>query len=385
MLAAEERQRMLDSHSQQEEQFRYQLQEMETRVREVQQQLDEQRALVDEERRVAAEQRHRMLDSHSQQEEQFRYQLQEMETRVHELQQQLEGARTQNHNAHSTQLVVPAQDQGSWNVPRDQVETIEELGRGGWGLILKGRFRGQLVAVKKAFREILQQPYTIRQMRREIQIMASVQHPNLVRFIAAVIDDRVDRGEETPLLVVELLDMDLRHAYSTVDLGKNKVSIFRDVAYALHYLHEHQEPIIHRDVSAPNVLLECLQGDSYRAKLSDFGSANKVKDSRTAAPGAICYTAPEVFPPVDPEAQLPPQTPKIDVFSYGVLLAEVITMKMPTTENCRWLFREVQGKWQLMYDLISSCTKPNPSDRPTMASILNTLNRIPTPRPRNRS
>ena len=335
-----------------------------------------------QERAVAAEEKERMINSHSQAEQQFRLRIQQMETRLQELQQEIDSLKVERPEVRYTQLQVPPQDQNSWNVPRDQVEIIGEIGRGGWGIVLKGLFRGQSVAVKKAFQEILDQPYTIRLMKREIQIMASVQHPNLVRFIAAVIDDKVDRGKETPLLIVEMMDVDLRHAYKTSDLGTNKIPIFRDVAYALHYLHEHQEPIIHRDVSAPNVLLQCLKGGTYRAKLSDFGSANKVKDSRTAGAGAICYTAPEAFPPVDLQAPLPPQTPKVDVYSYGILLAEVITKTMPTTENRRQLLHEVKGRWTLMYDLICSCTKPSPSNRPTMASILNTLNRIPTPRPR---
>ena len=52
---------------------------------------------------------------------------------------------------------------------------------------------------------------------------------------------------------------DLRSAYKEQNLSSSLISIFRDVAYALHYLHQHRQPIIHRDVSAPNVLLKTLQ------------------------------------------------------------------------------------------------------------------------------
>ena len=112
-------------------------------------------------------------------------------------------------------------------------------------------------------------------------------------------------------------------------LGASKIPIFRDVAYALHYLHEHQDPIVHRDISTPNVLLEALPQGAWKAKVSDFGSANLEKRSKTAGEGAIIYSAPETFPHTDPTTLPPPQTTKIDVFSYGILLCEVITKQLP--------------------------------------------------------
>ena len=140
----------------------------------------------------------------------------------------------------------------------------------------KGRYQGQEVAVKQIHREILRDKHIMDEFKREVGIMATIQHPNLVRFIAAVFDERVEQLRETPLLVLELLHTNLRDAYKDFDLSPSKsVPIFRDIAYGLHYLHEHSKPIIHRgDVSAPNILLESLPGEMWRAKLSDFGSAN---------------------------------------------------------------------------------------------------------------
>lgn len=217
--------------------------------------------------------------------------------------------------------------------------------------------------------------------------MASVKHPNLVRFIAAVFDDSVVQMLETPLLVSELLHMNLRKAYQrdSVEGQLVKMSIFRDMAYGLHYLHEHQEPIIHRDISSPNVLLEALSGGLWRAKLSDFGSANFLKRAVTLGVGAIIYAAPEVFPREGPSSPMPLPTTKCDVFSYGVVLVEVITKTMPTRENRHQLFSEVETKWPLIYDLASRCTEIVPEARPTMSDVLNTLYRIPIARPRVRS
>ena len=270
----------------------------------------------------------------------------------------------------------------SWNIPRGDIQITEQIGYGAAGLVCKGRYLDQEVAVKQIHQEILREKHVMDEFKREVGIMATIQHPNLVRFIAAVFDEQVEQLRETPLLVLELLHTNLRDAYKDYNLGPSKsLPIFSDIAYGLHYLHEHSEPIIHRDVSAPNILLESLPGDTWRAKLSDFGSANFLKRAKTLGVGAIVYTAPEMFPQEGPSVPMPCPTTKCDVFSYGIVVVEVITKTMPTTENRHQLFREVEKKWRLMYNLVSRCTQVSPHARPTMAEVLNTLNRIPTTRP----
>ena len=305
----------------------------------------------------------------------------QLQERIQELERRLEqsGVEALGSRVNGSQL-LPRGD--SWNIPRREVQILEQIGYGAAGLVSKGRYQGQEVAVKQIHREILREKHIMEEFKREVGIMATIQHPNLVRFIAAVFDERVDQLRETPLLVLELLHTNLRNAYKDFNLGPSKsVPIFRDVAYGLHYLHEHSEPIIHRDVSAPNILLESLPGETWRAKLSDFGSANFLKRAKTLGVGAIVYTAPEMFPREGPSAPMPRPTTKCDVFSYGIVLVEVITKTMPTTENRHKLFGEVERKWRLMYDLVSRCTEVSPHARPTMADVLNTLNRIPTARP----
>ncbi len=266
----------------------------------------------------------------------------------------------------------------SWNVPRALVEGIAkcDIGRGAWGVVYSGTFQGQCVAIKYAHKEILHGT-TIDMLKREVMIMAEIQHPNLVRFIAAVFDDAVDRGTDMPIIVSELMEMNLREAYRKVDLSSNLISIFCDVAYALHYLHQHRQPIVHRDISAPNVLLKTLRNGAYQAKVSDFGSANLVKQARTAAAGSIVYCAPEMFPSEDITVPQKPQTTKVDVFSYGILMLEVIVKEMPAPETRYTMLQQVGRQWVMMHDLIVQCTKPSPSDRPAMADILNKLNRLP--------
>ena len=309
------------------------------------------------------------------QKRQFEIEREQLWQQNQNLQQRLDAA-PESSVSRFTQVQIPRQDQDSWNVQRREVVLQKKLGQGAWGSVCRGVFSGQQVAVKCAHEEILHET-TIDQLKREIRIMAHVQHPCLVRLIAAVVDESVERRTESPLLVLELMDTDLRSAYKkkVVDLRREILApIFQDVAYALHYLHEHQEPIIHRDVSAPNVLLQQIHPGVWRAKLSDFGSANLAKHCKTPGPGAIIYSAPETFPNIKPA---PKQTTKIDVYSYGYLLAESIAKEMPSPEKRDAILLRISREWAPMHDIITACTEDKPERRLTMTQVLEKLHSLP--------
>ena len=152
------------------------------------------------------------------------------------------------------------------------------IGGGAWGYVKEGMFKDQQVAVK-CVHELIQNKQTIQRVYREICIMSQVHHPNLVQFMAAVLDD-----QGGPMIITELLDTTLRKAYedNLIKPGLDQcMDIFCDVASALCYLHELEEPIIHRDVRSANVLLKAMDGGEWKAKLSDFGSANWAKETIT--------------------------------------------------------------------------------------------------------
>ena len=262
------------------------------------------------------------------------------------------------------------QDIEPWKVSRDKVEILKEIGVGGWGSVSEGTLR---VAVKQLHGEILSQT-NIDRLQREMRILAQQRHPNLVQLIGVVLDEAALKLQAPPMIITELLDTNLRKAYEK-KLDFNKLSIFQDVARGLNYLHECHDPIIHRDVSAPNVLLEALPNGTWRGKVSDLGSANLATLAHTAVPGAIIYAAPETLPQFahNPGFSPPRQTTKIDVYSYGILLCEVVTSQLPDPAQYQKMLGQVQHQWPFMHNLIISCTRPNPDDRPTMAEVLTKL------------
>ena len=295
-----------------------------------------------------------------------------LQGQVQSLSRQLQNIDDQLQQLHAAQPQLTSTDVRAWTVPRAEVEVQDQIRGEAWGVVARGRFRNQQVAVKSPHPAIIN-PQKLERLRREVGIMAHVRHPNLLRFIAAVFDDQTP-----PLIITELLDMNLRTAYENDHIqNPNKLLIFQDVAYALHYLHGRKEPIIHGDVSAPNVLLEALPGGTWRAKLSDCGSANLARLSRTLGEGGIIYTAPETFPHLDPQVRPPRQTTKLDIYSYGSLLCEVATCQFPDPVKYNDMLQQVQTESKLIHNLIISCTKHNPDERPTMLQVLDELSKIP--------
>ena len=257
-----------------------------------------------------------------------------------------------------------------WKVPRSEVVVREArtLGRGAWGFVAEGEFRRKTVAVKCLHEEIVAQQ-TLERVHREICTMAQVRHPNIVLFIAAVLDD-----QGPPLIISELLDSNLRAAYTQKFLNgtEEKMGILRGVACALNYLHKLHEPIIHRDIGAPNVLLAATRNGKWIPKLSDFGSANLASRSHTLGEGAIIYAAPETFPKL-PKPSLHnshPQTTKIDVYSFGILTGEVLMEELPDPDSLSLTLQCVAAQWPQAHRMMVHCIKQNPNERPDMATVI---------------
>ena len=257
-----------------------------------------------------------------------------------------------------------------WVIPRDEVQLSDKaLGAGGWGTVHEATFRGHKVAAKRLHQEILSE-HNRHQFEKEMRMSTLCRHPNLVEFIGAVRDDPA-------IIVIELMDKSLRKALTDKDITQdNNQSVYMDVARGLHYLHNLRPyPIIHRDISAPNVLLKAVtpeqrNGIVWIAKLSDFGSAQFAHLAQTPGPGCFLYSAPEVRN--DEPAQ---QTVKIDIYSYGVLLAEILTTDVPQ-DGLRNYLRKVDMQKPQFSALIHDCTACNPDQRPLINDVITQLHTI---------
>ena len=190
-----------------------------------------------------------------------------------------------------------------WIIRRDEVMLSEKnLGVGAWGNVYEGTFRGCQVAVKQ-IHDLILSPHNRRLFEREMSIASRCRHPHLLQFIGATNNDG------SPLFITELLDTDLRDVLRQRSLlHEEVVCIALDIAKALNYLHlKKPSPIIHRDISSSNVLL-WRRDNCWRAKLSDYGAANFMRQHMTSNPGASIYAA--------PESQTSQQSPKVSTNYY---------------------------------------------------------------------
>ena len=260
----------------------------------------------------------RQLREMQQREDNLQRQLQEMRQReessqrqLREMQQQLENfqiqvstlerqLRAKNEDVNELELSLSLaqqtineqrrQETCDWVISRNEIQVKENcLGRGAWASVNEGTYCGCTVAVKQIHDLILSRHNRLL-FEREMNIASACRHPCLLQFIGATND------EGSPLFVTELMEKSLRALFEERPLSETEIRVISlDVARALNYLHQKKpSPIIHRDVSSANVLL-WRQGDQWRGKVSDYGTANFMQQTMTVAPGAMIYSAPEAL------------------------------------------------------------------------------------------
>ena len=355
--------------------------EMEGRMRE----MEGERDRATEEKRVAEYRVREMEDIVRQMEgaiEGERDRVREMEGRVREVEGERDGAREelQRALARATELerrlnevegreheelvvqeqAIAAEQRGpSWEVGEDDLEVMdEELGCGGWAKVKVAKLK---VAAKVLHQQLIYD-YHQRLFRREMDVAARVSHPNLLRFLGA----RLEGGMAilTEFMPTSLRALVNRRPRQLLPL-KYIFSIAMDVACALNYLHHMTpDPMIHRDLSSANVLLQPTPDGGWLAKVSDYGTANFQSRLQTENPGSPVYTAPESRDPAL-------QTPKMDIYSFGVLLIEMCTCQFPAPERRIELIDSINHPG--LVTLIMRCLNEDKDRRPTAAQVIDIL------------
>lgn len=245
-----------------------------------------------------------------------------------------------------------------WRVERDEIQLSHiELGRGAWCNVKVAEFRGLQVAAK-CLHSIIISNHNRQLFMREMNIAAKLRHPNLVQFIGATLE-----GE--PVILTERMTTSLRNILEQGPLQLQQITFIScNVALALNYMHLlHPDPILHRDVSSANILLNQGPGDTWVAKLSDYGSANFARLVRTAGPGNPSYAAPEAADPSQ-------QSTKMDVYSFGVTLLEMVTGQFPDRDHLTVQMRIAIDHEPRLSELIQRCTHDNPTRRPAIGEVL---------------
>lgn len=225
-------------------------------------------------------------------------------------------------------------------------DIIKKLGQGTYGKVQLGinKETSQEVAIKTIKKCKIETEADLIRIRREVQIMSSVQHPNIIHIYEgecadsrALIDAAtrlnknalltsfflaVFENREKMVLVMEFAAGGELYDY----LSERKVlsedearRVFRQVATAVYYCHKHK--ICHRDLKLENILLD----EHGNAKIADFGLSNVFDDQRLLATfcGSPLYASPEIV------KGTPYQGPEVDCWSLGVLLYTLVYGAMP--------------------------------------------------------
>uniref|UniRef100_A0AAR2JJ50 Mitogen-activated protein kinase kinase kinase n=1 Tax=Pygocentrus nattereri TaxID=42514 RepID=A0AAR2JJ50_PYGNA len=197
------------------------------------------------------------------------------------------------------------QQQDMWEVPFEEISELQWLGSGAQGAVFLGKFRSEEVAIKKV-RE---------QKETDIKHLRKLKHPNIIGFKGVC--------TQAPCYCIIMEYCAQGQLYEVLRAGRKitprlLVDWASGIASGMNYLHLHK--IIHRDLKSPNVLV--THNDAV--KISDFGTSKELSDKSTkmSFAGTVAWMAPEVI-------RNEPVSEKVDIWSFGVVLWELLTGEIP--------------------------------------------------------
>uniref|UniRef100_A0A8C1YXB2 Tyrosine-protein kinase n=1 Tax=Cyprinus carpio TaxID=7962 RepID=A0A8C1YXB2_CYPCA len=259
-----------------------------------------------------------------------------------------------------TDLSVKTKD--VWEIPRESLQLVKRLGNGQFGEVWMGTWNGNTKVAVKTLKPGTMSPESFLE---EAQIMKKLRHDKLVQLYAVV-------SEEPIYIVTEymgkgsLLDF-LKDGEGRALKLPNLVDMAAQVAAGMAYIERMN--YIHRDLRSANILV----GDNLVCKIADFGLARLIEDNEyTARQGAkfpIKWTAPEA-------ALYGKFTIKSDVWSFGILLTELVTkgrVPYPGMNN-REVLEQVERGYRMpspqdcpssLHELMVQCWKKEAEERPT--------------------
>nr|GMC62619.1 serine/threonine-protein kinase HT1-like [Ipomoea batatas] len=241
------------------------------------------------------------------------------------------------------------------------------------------KYKSQPVAIKviQPEKAVNVSPPRKGKFEREVMLLARMQHENVVKFIGAVMEPAL-------ILVTELLSCGTLQRYlwsvrpNCPDL-KLSLNFALDICRAMEHLHSNG--IMHRDLKPSNLLLT----DDKIVKLADFGLAREEAETEmTSEAGTYRWMAPEVFN-TDSLGPLKHYNHKVDVYSFSLILWEMLTNRTPykgrnnimvayaSAKNMR---PNVDNIPRNLGSLITACWAENPADRPEFVQISETLENI---------
>ncbi|CAG9855934.1 unnamed protein product [Phyllotreta striolata] len=252
--------------------------------------------------------------------------------------------------------------QDDWEIPFEKIKDLKFLGSGGQGAVFSGKLNDEQVAVKK-----------VSELKdTDIRNLRKLNHLNIVKFKGVCTQE-----PSCYCIVMEfcpygpLFDL-LKNQKDMVTINR-VVTWAKQIANGMQYLHSHK--IIHRDLKSPNVLI----GKDEIIKISDFGTSrtwNGVSEKMTFA-GTVAWMAPEAI-------QELACSEKVDIWSYGVVLWELITCEVPYDGMNQGAIMYSVGSGKLSPPIPTTCPdgfklimqmcwKFNPKERPNFKLICNHL------------
>ncbi|KAJ1692581.1 hypothetical protein LUZ63_009279 [Rhynchospora breviuscula] len=270
-------------------------------------------------------------------------------------------------------IKIPSDGTDEWEIDVKCLIFGKKVASGTYGDLYRGSYFGQDVAIKVIKNDRLSDDM-LREFRQEVYILRKVRHKNVVQFIGAC------TKPPSLCIVTEFMSggslYEHLHKHKAVIKLPSLIRIALDIAKGMDYLHQHN--IIHRDLKTANILID----EKETVKIADFGVA-RVKSSSgimTAETGTYRWMAPEVI-------EHKQYDQKADVFSFGVVLWELLTQKVPyeyltplqaaigvVQKGLRPVIPK--GTNPKLTELMEKCWRQDPVKRPDFARIVEYLQLI---------